>query len=149
MARPRGNDWLSDEMDGLREAGTDVLVSMLTSDEATELDVQGEAEAAASAGLNFLACPTPDRGVPDGQQFRELLDELEYALATGQNIVVYCRMGIGRSSLVAAGLLVAGGQTVSEGFEAVSAARGMLVPDTNAQRTWLQAVMRDADGTAR
>lgn len=39
MARPRGNDWLQDEMKGLREAGTDVLVSMLTSDEVDELDL--------------------------------------------------------------------------------------------------------------
>jgi predicted protein tyrosine phosphatase len=148
MARPRGNAWLSDEMHGLREAGTDVLVSMLTADEATELDLQGEAEAAVTAGLKFLACPTPDRGVPDGNLFRELLRELEHALVTGQNIVVHCRMGIGRSSLVAAGLLVTEGQTVSRAFEVVSAARGMPVPDTDAQRTWFQAIMRDADGTA-
>lgn len=148
MARPRGNDWLPDEMNGLREAGTDVLVSMLTSDEGEELDLQGEAEAATAAGLVFLACPTPDRGVPETQKFRDLLAELRAGLDAGQNVVVHCRMGIGRSSLVAAGLLVSEGQTVPEAFKAISTARGMAVPDTDAQRTWLQAVMSDTDATA-
>jgi hypothetical protein len=31
MARPRGNDWLSEEMSALRVAGVDVLVSMIWS----------------------------------------------------------------------------------------------------------------------
>jgi protein-tyrosine phosphatase len=148
MARPRGNDWLPDEMNGLREAGADVLVSMLTSDEANDLDLQGEANAATAAGLVFLACPTADRGVPDAQTFRDLLVELKAALADGQNVVVRCRMGIGRSSLVAAGLLVSEGQTVPDAFKAISSARGMAVPDTDAQRTWLQAVMSDSGTTA-
>jgi hypothetical protein len=54
VARPRGNDWLSDEMNGLREAGTNVLVSMLTADEAKELDLQGEAEPEADAQRTWL-----------------------------------------------------------------------------------------------
>ena len=144
MARPRGNDWLPDEMNGLREAGTDVLVSMLTSDESEELDLQGEAEAATAAGLVFLACPTPARRTGNAK-FRDLLAELRAGLDARQNVVVHCRMGIGRSSLVAAGLLVSEGQTVPEAFKAISTARGMAVPDTDAQRTWLQAVMSDTD----
>jgi hypothetical protein len=72
MARPRGNDWLSDEMDGLREAGTDVLVSMLTPDEVTGLDLQGAAKAAAAAGRGSSLVQRLS-GVPDAQQFRELL----------------------------------------------------------------------------
>ena len=141
MARPRGNDWLQDEMNGLREAGTDVLVSMLTSDEADELDLGGESEAATTAGLVFVSCPTPDRGVPDAQRFRELLGELEGALNQGQNVVVHCRMGIGRSSLVAAGLLMVEGMTGTEAWDAVAAARGMRVPDTEEQRGWLEGAM--------
>jgi protein-tyrosine phosphatase len=143
MARPRGNDWLEVEMTGLREIGTDVLVSMLTSDEASELDLQGEAKAATMAGMVFLSCPTPDRGVPNAEEYRDLLRELEAALDAGQNVVVHCRMGIGRSSLVAAGLLVAEGRTVSEAFEDVATARGLPVPDTDGQRTWLQAAVSD------
>jgi hypothetical protein len=39
MARPRGNDWLGDEMEALRDVGLDVLVSMLTSTEAADLEL--------------------------------------------------------------------------------------------------------------
>jgi protein-tyrosine phosphatase len=141
MARPRGNDWLVDEINSLREAGTDILVSMLTSDEINELDLQQEPEAAATAGLIFFSCPTPDRGVPDAQRFRDLLRELQVALSRRQNVVVHCRMGIGRSSLVAAGLLIAEGMASAEAWAAVASARGMQVPDTEQQKAWLEAAM--------
>jgi protein-tyrosine phosphatase len=143
MARPRGSDWLSDEMSGLRDAGVDVLVSMLTPAEVSELGLQGEGEAASTAGLDFISCPTPDRGIPDAPGFRSLLEQLHAALSQGQHVVVHCRMGIGRSSLVAAGLLMLEGMTAPEAWEAISAARGMSVPDTDEQRTWIQRVMRD------
>jgi protein-tyrosine phosphatase len=141
MARPRGNDWLVDEMKGLREAGSDVLVSMLTPGEADELELQAEAEAATTAGLDFLSCPTSDRGVPNLDEFRDLLRQLGAALSRGQSVVVHCRMGIGRSSLVAAGLLMAEGVTGPQAWAAVAAARGMAVPDTEEQRDWLRTTM--------
>ncbi len=40
MARPRGGDWLLDEVKALREAGVDVLVSLLTSEEEKEFDLR-------------------------------------------------------------------------------------------------------------
>ena len=111
MARPRGSGWLNDEMNGLRDAGVNVLVSMLTPAEVSELDLQREADAASGVGLDFLSCPTPDRGIPDAQEFRSLLDRLVPVLSQGQHVVVHCRAGIGRSSLVAAGLLMSEGLT--------------------------------------
>ena len=144
IARPRGNDWLNDEMNGLRDAGVIFAWSPCARrGEESELDLQGEPEAASAAGLDFVYCPTPDRGIPDAREFRSLLGQLEAALHQEQHVVVHCRMGIGRSSLVAAGLLMSEGMTGSEAWEAVSTARGMSVPDTDEQRTWLQEVMRD------
>jgi protein-tyrosine phosphatase len=141
MARPRGNDWLDDEINGLREAEVNVLVSMLTPAEVNELDLEGESDAAKRAGFEFISCPTPDRGVPATREFRFLLDQLGAALSRGQNIVVHCRAGIGRSSLVAAGLLISEGMSGRDAWEAVSAARGLQVPDTEEQRIWLLKVM--------
>ena len=37
VPRPRGGDWLEDEVSQMKRAGVDVLVSMLPPDEATEL----------------------------------------------------------------------------------------------------------------
>jgi hypothetical protein len=53
MARPRGGDWLEDEMASLRQAGTDVLVCMLTVPEMRELDLTEEAAVAEAAGLDL------------------------------------------------------------------------------------------------
>jgi hypothetical protein len=46
MAKPRGGDWLDDEMRALAGAGVTALVSLLTEEEARELDLVREAEAA-------------------------------------------------------------------------------------------------------
>lgn len=43
MARPRGGDWLSDEMKDLHTSGVDILVSLLTDVEMGELDLAEEA----------------------------------------------------------------------------------------------------------
>jgi hypothetical protein len=46
MARPRGGDWLADELGDLAIAGVSVLVSLLTDAEAAEFDLSHEADAA-------------------------------------------------------------------------------------------------------
>jgi hypothetical protein len=43
MARPRGGDWLFDEVKALHASGVDILVSLLTSEEVSELDLEEEA----------------------------------------------------------------------------------------------------------
>ena len=62
--RPRGGDWLIDEMRAWRQSGIDHVMSLLEADEQTELDLQDEARAAADNGLEFTGFPVPDRGVP-------------------------------------------------------------------------------------
>jgi hypothetical protein len=42
MPRPRGGDWLEDEIRALRDAGVDVIVSLLEKHEIEELDLQHE-----------------------------------------------------------------------------------------------------------
>ena len=55
----------------------------------------------------------------------------------GHSIGVHCRMGIGRSSLLLAALLVRSGTSPEDAFQLISAARGLPVPDTDEQRQWL------------
>jgi protein-tyrosine phosphatase len=141
MTRPRGGDWLADEMAALRTAGVDILVSMLTVAELGELELMDEGAEARTAGLRFLQLPTPDRGIPPRQPFVALVNELAGELAAGRHVAVHCRAGIGRSSLVAAGVLIALGQTPAEAWAAISQARGLEVPDTPEQRQWLQSAM--------
>jgi hypothetical protein len=51
VARPRGGDWLEDEVRRMKLAGVDVLVSMLPADEAIELGLAGEPQLCETAGL--------------------------------------------------------------------------------------------------
>jgi protein-tyrosine phosphatase len=141
MARPRGGDWLEDEMASLREAGVDVLVCMLMTSELRELELADEGTVAEAAGIRFIGLPTPDRGTPDLPLFQALVTDLVNELARGRHVVVHCRMGIGRSSMVAAGVLIAQGRPARDAWAAVSDARGLEVPDTPDQRRWLEAVM--------
>jgi hypothetical protein len=62
--RPRGGDWLEDEAAGWRRAGLDVVVSLLENEEAAQLDLVHEGDAAERNGVEFISFPIPDRGVP-------------------------------------------------------------------------------------
>ena len=143
MARPRGGDWLDEEMRDLSVAGVGVLVSALTPTEAASLDLGGEADASVTAGIRFIGFPVTDRGIPDASAFWSLVSELKALLGEGTNVVVHCRMGIGRSSLVAAGVLVDEGMSADDAWSAISQARGLAVPDTDEQRAWLRDAMKD------
>jgi len=140
MACPRGGDWVADEMAGLCAAGVDVLVSALTDSELAELHLTAEPEMARQAGLTYISCPIPDRGVPPAAApITDFIGHLEERLSAGQFLVVHCRAGIGRSSLIAAAVLVREGLGPTEAWERISTARGFQVPDTEAQQAWLAA----------
>jgi protein-tyrosine phosphatase len=138
MARPRGGDWLAGELAALRNLGVDTLVSLLTVEELIELDLEAELDLALAAGLGFESFPIPDYSVPrlDADTV-DFIDQLATAVQANQTIAVHCRMGIGRSSLIAASVLTALGVTPSEAFARIASARGRPAPDTDEQRQWL------------
>jgi len=139
MPRPRAGDWLADELSALRSAGVDVLVSLLVDDEVEELGLENEQALSQDLGMSFISYPIVDRSVPDSPDaFLAFVEKLHSHLAEGRAVAIHCRMGIGRSSLVAGSLLVKSGLSVTEAFECISADRGTDVPDTSNQAFWLQ-----------
>ncbi len=137
-ARPRANDWLDDELRGARTNGVDVLVSLLEPSEASELGLSDEGDAAVRAGLEFWSFPIADRKPPEvTEQANAFAQRLHAAVLAGKSVVVHCRMGIGRSSLMAGAVLVLSGATSDEAWARLSRARGTVVPDTFVQKTWL------------
>lgn len=137
MACPRGGEWLADEVEALRTTGVDAVVSALTDSELAELRLTAEPEVVAQAGLTYIPFPIPDRGVPTVAPATELVAQLSGLLAAAQFVVVHCRAGIGRSSLIAAAVLVKEGLSPTEAWTRISAARGLRVLDTEAQDAWL------------
>jgi protein-tyrosine phosphatase len=141
--RPRGDDWLDDEMLALREVGIDVVVSMLQKDEARDLGLAEEEISAKRAGMLFANFPIPDRFVPiDKQSFQEFLTTLEDHLARGKRIAIHCRGSIGRAPLTTASLLIRSGIPPETAWQQIAASRDCDVPDTEEQREWVDHHMR-------
>lgn len=138
--RPRGSEWLEDEVLEWRRAGVDRVVSLLTSAEEQELKLEGESVACRASGVRFTSCPVEDRDVPfSRQQFQQLAADLLQDLRTGRGILIHCRQGIGRSSLLAGATLVAAEMEPRAALAVIERARGRPVPDTQEQRAWLGA----------
>jgi protein-tyrosine phosphatase len=144
VPRPRGGDWLEDEVRAWKGAGIRVVVSTLVKNEETELDLLREEELCRANGTEYFTFPITDRGTPaSAQATARLVRHLEEGLAGGESVAIHCRAGIGRSALLAACLLVASGLDAGTAFERVRAARGCPVPDTEEQRQWVERFARD------
>ena len=103
-----------------------------------ELDLKNEAPEVKAQGMKFIKFPIPDRQVPGSQsELTALLQEIDADLSGGSNVAIHCRQGVGRTGLVAACLLVSGGLSSTEAINAVSAARGNTVPETDEQHQWI------------
>jgi protein-tyrosine phosphatase len=144
MPRPRGGDWLEDEISSWRQLGINVIVSALTQEESEELDLAREKELCRKAGIEFIAFPITDRGVPSSAKAAlELARRLEERLALGEKVAIHCRQGVGRAALLAACVLAASGIDPASAFTRIAVARGCAVPDTGEQREWVVRFARD------
>ena len=138
VARPRGNDWLCDEISAFSRVGIEILVSMLTDAEAEELGLNDESAECAAAGISFVNVPIPDRSVPsDANAFLGRVEQLATRVREGRYVAVPCRASIGRSSVLAASILVRLGWDAKTAFDSIEAARGCSVPDTSEQKQWV------------
>jgi protein-tyrosine phosphatase len=137
-ARPRGGEWLEDELSAWRGAGVDTVFSLLTNEEEADLDIENEASQSKAHGMRFVSFPIPDRQVPNSESnLAHALEELDQELASGRNVVLHCRQGIGRTGLVAACLFLTKGLDSETAVRRLSAARGIPVPETPEQRQWI------------
>jgi protein-tyrosine phosphatase len=143
VTRPRGGDWLADEMAAWRAAGIDEVVSLLEPHEVRELELALEPDLCRRHGMQHHAFPVADRGVPEsGAQAVELALALLKSLRRGRSVAVHCRQGIGRSASLVALVLSLSGVMPDQAFLAVQQARGCPVPDTGEQRAWVTRVAR-------
>jgi protein-tyrosine phosphatase len=141
-ARPRAGELLRGEMLHAREEGADVVVSLLDPREVMKLGLEMERDFAVAAGLEFLSFPVPDHGLPQSPvAVSRLVSALARKVLDGSAVVLHCRAGIGRSSLIAALVLMHSEPRVNvdKALARISLARGLNVPDTEAQRAWLHA----------
>ncbi len=139
--RPRGGGWLENEIRAWRKAGIDAVVSLLTPEEVSELELEREPNECNANGIRYYSLPIMDRSVPGSNAgVSRLIGKLDSELTGGNQVAIHCRQGIGRSSLIAAGLLIENGLTPAEAIQRVSSARRMPVPETPEQREWIHSL---------
>jgi protein-tyrosine phosphatase len=139
MARPRGNDWLDQEITQLKKQGTGVMVSLLESHEVAELGLSKQKDICIAHGIEYINFPIVDRSIPAaGGKIKDLIESLTGQINQGNSVVIHCRMGIGRSSIIAGSILLKIGYKPNEVLTHISKIRGLKVPDTEEQEKWLK-----------
>ena len=140
MAHPASTASLTSAISEVAALGFHQVVSLLEPAEADALGLAREAELVTSQSMKFVSFAIPDMGVPVGSEdFVHLVHELFTRIDAGENTLIHCRGGIGRSGLLAAAVLLLDGKDVEAAFARVSQMRGRPVPETAQQGDWLQA----------
>ena len=139
MAKLVAGEWIEDEFLGIANEGIHQIVSLLDPIEAKALGLQDEKQLTEKNGMEFISFPIQDRGLPQSvREFSHLTKNLYHHVSDGKNTVIHCRAGIGRSGLVAGGVLLHHGFSSDTAFELISLKRHVQVPDTDEQRVWLK-----------
>jgi protein-tyrosine phosphatase len=138
MAKPVSGEWIDDEFAGIANWGINRIVSLLEPREEVDVGLSEEKLYAEKYGMEFISFPIKDRGLPKSiQEYLAFTKQLYQEAAGGLNTVVHCRAGIGRTGIIAAGVLLHCGFEPKEAIEHISKRRGVAVPDTEEQIEWV------------
>jgi len=125
-------------IENIARLGIKLVVSLLEPSEARSLGLDAERLEAKACDMGFVSFPIPDMGLPASvEDFAQITQMLFTHVNAGTNTLVHCRAGIGRSGLLAAGVLLHTGMNAEEAFAYVSRMRGIRVPETPEQHVWL------------
>ena len=110
-----------------------VLVTLLEREEIEEIgELRAEAERLALEWIHF---PIADMWAPaDAAATRALVERILRSLAAGDNVVLHCWGGLGRTGTIAASCLVARGATPVRALELVRATREGAVQTTEQEQ---------------
>lgn len=138
MAKPVSGEWIEEEFLGIANWGIDRIVSLLEVNESFEVGLSNEKQLTEKYGMEFIHYPIPDRGLPNSvQDYLAFTKSLYREADSGLNTVVHCRAGIGRTGIIAAGVLLHCGYEPKKAIEHISKLRGVQVPDTPEQVDWV------------
>jgi len=138
--RPRAGDWLADEVAAWSKSGIKHVVSLLEFHEVFDLEISSERHFCSESNIQFLEFPIPDRGIPSSLVAADaFIRKIALLVELIEGVYIHCRAGIGRSSLVTAGVMLHLGVPYGQIFPILSGARRLQVPDTQVQIDWLES----------
>lgn len=138
MPKPPGGIQLVTYVEFLRDRGVDLVVSLLQFNEVNAFSLTNEGYECEEAGIEFINFQIKDHSVPQFfVPFNQLVGKLLNEVNNGKNIAIHCYAGIGRTGLLASSILIKKGMMVDSALIELSKVRGLRVPETIQQISWL------------
>lgn len=138
-----GHHWRDLRLDVARlrnEHRVAVLVLLVEEHELEATSTTAIAATMARHGIQLVRYPIVDGGVPaDRAAFRSLVNDTVLRLQSGQNVVVACRGGLGRTGTLVACLIVTTGLDPETGIDMTRATRGGTIENASQEafvRAW-------------
>ena len=113
-------------LEQLKEQGAATLITLITPHEMKEKNLDGFADAVATAGLEWLHLPITDDDSPKDpfeENWQRALPKLEQQLNVGSAIAIHCMGGSGRTGIVAARLMLDQGIELDDAITQIQALR--------------------------
>lgn len=144
MPKPLGNQQLAPYVEYLKSKEINILVSLLQYHEVSSYGLVNEGFECEANGIEFINLQIKDHDVPQFfLPFNQLAEKLVSDIKKGKNIAIHCYAGIGRTGLLTASILMKLGDQIDEALMSLSKARGIRMPETIQQITWLHRYADD------
>src|SRR5262249_29259889 len=89
--------------------------------------------------IEFISFPITDGTAPVSEKaVGELARLLESRLASGKNVAIHCRAGVGRCATLAAWVLGLSGMGHQAGFDRSTQGHGLRTPDKKEGEEWVE-----------
>jgi len=138
MPKPPGANQLPGFIQYLKSRDVNVMVSLLQFEEINSFSLVNEGFECEAQAIDFINFQIKDHSTPQFfVPFNHLIEKLCKEIKKDRNIAIHCYAGIGRTGIIAASLLIKMGMQVDEALIALSQTRGLRVPETLQQITWL------------
>ena len=141
-AKPGCTAALEADLTLLASNGATDLVTLIGEDERGKLGVGALPRLAGENGLSWREFPITDRATPTAKHradFDRLLDELLTGFDAGHRVAIHCQAGLGRTGLLAAGLLVRSGTGPEDAIALVRSARPGSI-ETSGQEDFIRKI---------
>lgn len=100
----------------------------------TRSEHQDDAGQLGEEGIALLYLPTPDTFPLTIEQLREGAAWVNRQMSQGERVLIHCEHGVGRSVLLTAAALVAGGQSAHQAMELIQLKRWQAAPNHRQMR---------------